>query len=220
MTYTARARRTSAVLAALSLGVLALTACDGGTDKDTAGASTATPSATDPTTAAPSATAPGKEASPSGGSDDADGASPSSEPGVDDGQDGGVGMCETSDLDYTVTVASLPFSHALLTATNNSGDPCLLPADDPVITIPGLDGAAEHRGPTGTDWILEAGGRAYAGILFDAADTTGGKTADQVEIALTAAESPATVTIDDGPVTVDDSQVTGFFGTAEDALSY
>ncbi|WP_216586720.1 DUF4232 domain-containing protein [Streptomyces brasiliscabiei] len=227
MTYTARSRRTTAALAALALGVLALTACGGGAEKDTDAANTATPGATAPSTsapakaapskAAPSATAPSTVASPSGGTDSA---SPSSEPGADDDQDGGVGMCETSDLDYTVTVASLPVSHALLTATNNSGDPCLLPAGDLVITIPGLDGAAEHRGPAGTDWIMEPGERAYAGILFDGADTPGGKSADQVEIALTAAESPATVAIADGPVTVDDSQVTSFFGTAEDALSY
>jgi hypothetical protein len=126
----------------------------------------------------------------------------------------------TTDLSYKVTVASKPVNHALLTATNNSGDPCLLPAGELVVTIPGLDGAAEHMGPAGEDWILNSGEKAYAGILFSRADTPGGKSADKVEIALSAAESPATVPIADGPVTVNDSQVTSFFGTAEDALTY
>ncbi|UUU19311.1 DUF4232 domain-containing protein [Streptomyces sp. DSM 40750] len=224
MAHTTRSRRTTAVLAALTLGVMALTACKGSAEEDTAAPSaTASPSAADthegtdtPSTADPS----------DGGSDSGDSTArpgstpPSSEPGSDDGQDGGVGMCETTDLSYNVTVASKPVNHALLTATNQSADPCLLPADELVITIPGLDGAAEHMGPDGEDWLLGAGERAYAGIMFSRADTAGGKSADKVEVALTASESPTTVPIDDGPVTVNDGQVTSFFGTAEDALTY
>ncbi|MDX2600629.1 DUF4232 domain-containing protein [Streptomyces caniscabiei] len=250
MAHTARSRRITAALAACSLGIAALTACEGGSDEAAAAPST-------------SASAPGKgagkgsgsdkgadaTASPegdgdtgggSGGSSGGGGGTPPSKAGsggsgsdksgtdksgskesvADDDQDGGVGMCETTDLTYNVTVASSPASHALLTATNNTGDPCLLSANDLVITIPDLDGAAEHRGPTVDDWLLNPGERAYAGILFAAAGTEGGKTAGQVEIALTAAESPTTVTITNGPVTVNDGTVTSFLGTAEDALSY
>ncbi|MFI9769728.1 DUF4232 domain-containing protein [Streptomyces sp. NPDC052415] len=224
MTHTTRSRRTAAALAALSLGVLALTACNGDGDKDAAAPSTAT-------SPSPSGTSQGADTPPSADPSDGDsgassgggsgeGGTPSSEPGTEDDQDGGVGMCETKDFSYNVTVASTPVNHALLTATNKSGDPCLLPANDLVITIPGLDGAAEHAGPEGKDWMLKAGESAYAGILFARADTEGGKSADKVEVALSAAESPSTVVINGGPVTVNDGQVTSFFGTAEDALTY
>ncbi|MFF7844995.1 DUF4232 domain-containing protein [Streptomyces ossamyceticus] len=237
MVHAVRARRATAVLAALSLGVLALTACKGDAEQDAAAPSTtASPSAPgkdkgkgkgketgkdtgkDKGADKPATDAPGGSGG-SGGSSGSDGTPEASEPATDD-QDGGVGMCETTDLSYKVTVASKPVNHALLTATNNSGDPCLLPAGELVVTIPGLDGAAEHMGPTGEDWILNSGEKAYAGILFSRADTPGGKSADKVEIALSAAESPTTVPIADGPVTVNDSQVTSFFGTAEDALTY
>ncbi|MBC2904270.1 DUF4232 domain-containing protein [Streptomyces cupreus] len=224
MAHAARSRRTTAALAALSLGILALTACNGDAEKDTAAPSAAAnPSAagTDEGSEAPSTAGPGDGGSAGGGSSDSgDSAAPSGEPGAEDGQDGGVGMCETTDLSYTVTVASKPVNHALLTAVNKGSDPCLLPASELVITIPELDGAAEHMGPEGEDWILKAGENAYAGILFSRADTAGGKSADQVEIALTASESPTTVPINGGPVTVNDGQVTSFFGTAEDALTY
>lgn len=217
MAHTTRSRRTAAALVALSLGVMALTACNGDSGKDAAAADTS---------ASPSPSAAGQDADPPAtvdpteGGASADDGTPSSEPGAEDGQDGGVGMCETTDLTYKVTVASSPVDHALLTAANKSADPCLLPANDLVITIPGLDGAAEHTGPEGKDWILKAGESAYAGIMFSRADTAGGKSADQVEVALSPAESPATVGIDDGPVTVNDGQVTSFFGSAEDALTY
>ncbi|MDX3520026.1 DUF4232 domain-containing protein [Streptomyces scabiei] len=226
MTYAVRSRRTTAALAVLSLGILALTACKGDADQD---ASAPVP------TASPSPTKGGKGGGkdtdkPStagqgdGGGEDssggAEGTPAASEPGTDDGQDGGVGICETTDLSYKVTVASKLVNHALLAATNKSGDPCLLPANELVITIPGLDGAAEHMGPEGKDWIMKPGETAYAGILFSRADTAGGKSAGKVEVALTASESPATVTIVDGPVTVNDGQVTSFYGTAEDALTY
>ncbi|MGW5638314.1 DUF4232 domain-containing protein [Streptomyces sp. NPDC003832] len=220
MARTATARRTTAALAALSLGILALTACNEGTDKDSsAPGATASPSAigdTDDASPRPSTGAPSEAASPDSG---AGTATPTAD-GAGDDQDGGVGMCETTDLAYNVTVASKPVNHALLTASNNGGDPCLLPANDLVITIPTLDGAAEHMGPTGEDWLLNPGEKAYAGILFSRADTPGGKSATQVEIALTAAESPSTVTVNGGPVTVNDTAVTSFFGTAEDALTY
>ncbi|MFM9588167.1 DUF4232 domain-containing protein [Streptomyces scabiei] len=228
MTYAVRSRRATAALAVLSLGILALTACRGDAEQDASAPGT---------TASPSATKGGKDGGkdtdkPStagqgdgdGGGEDssggAEGTPAASEPGTDDGQDGGVGMCETTDLSYKVTVASKLVNHALLAATNKSGDPCLLPANELVITIPGLDGAAEHMGPTGKDWIMKPGETAYAGILFSRADTAGGKSAATVEVALTASESPATVTIVDGPVTVNDGQVTSFYGTAEDALTY
>ncbi|MFJ4369085.1 DUF4232 domain-containing protein [Streptomyces chartreusis] len=228
MAYAARPRRTTMVLATLSLGVMALTACNGDGEKDSAAPSTSSsPSGAGagkgsaaPSTSAPSdgGKADGDSAGSSGGSG---GSTPqASAPAADDDQDGGVGMCETTDLSYNVTVASKPVNHALLKATNKSSDSCLLPANELVITIPGLDGAAEHAGPEGKDWILKSGESAYAGILFARADTEGGKTADKVEIALTPAESPATVPINDGPVTVNDGQVTSFFGTAEDALTY
>lgn len=225
MAYTARSRRTTAVLAAVSLGILALSACNGDADKDTAAApsTAASPSAAgaDKGTDAPSTAGPGDDGgSGSGNSSDTQGSTPPSQPASDDGQDGGVGMCETTDLSYNVTVASRPVNHALLKATNKGGDSCLLPANELSITIPGLDGAAEHMGPGGKDWILKSGESAYAGIMFSRADTAGGKSADKVEIALTAAESPTTVPINDGPVTVNDGQVTSFFGTAEDALTY
>ncbi|WP_286254240.1 DUF4232 domain-containing protein [Streptomyces graminofaciens] len=223
MTYAARSRRTTAVLAALSIGVMALTACNGDAEKDTAAPSAAaSPSAKGKDKGAdrPATADPGDGGSSSGGSSDSHSTSPSTEPGADDGQDGGVGMCETTDLSYNVTVASKPVNHALLTAANKGSDPCLLSANELVITIPGLDGAAEHMGPDGKDWILEVGETAYAGIMFSRADTAGGKSADKVEVALTASESPTTVPINDGPVTVNDSQVTTFFGTAEDALTY
>ncbi|CAM5306476.1 hypothetical protein SAURM35S_09878 [Streptomyces aurantiogriseus] len=228
MVYAARSRRTTAVLAALSLGIMALTACNGDAEKDTAD-SAAPSTAVSPSTAGtdkgagtPSTADPGDGAGDGGTSADSDSTPPSSEPepGADDGQDGGVGMCETTDLTYNVTVASRPVNHALLTATNKGSAPCLLPANELVITIPGLDGAAEHVGPDGKDWILKAGESAYAGIMFSRADTAGGKSAEKVEIALTASESPTTVLINDGPVTVNDGQVTSFFGTAEDALTY
>lgn len=220
MAYAARSRRTTAVLAALSLGILALTACKGEADKGTAAPSTtAAPTATatekSPDTPSTGGSADGGDSSGSGGS-----TPPSSEPGTDDDQDGGVGMCETTDLSYSVTVASKPLNHALLTATNKGSDTCLLAANDLVITIPGLDGAAEHMGPDGKDWLVKPGERAYAGIMFARADTAGGKSADKVEVALTASESPTTVPIGGGPVTVNDGQVTSFFGTAEDALTY
>lgn len=231
MAYTARSRRITAVLAALSLGIVALTACGGDAEaeKDTASPSTsASPSTAgkdkgaDSGGSTPSATAPGSEApgSEESRSEESESDGGQDDDGQDDGQDGGVGMCETSDLSYNVTVASQPVNHALLTATNKSGDPCLLSANELVITIPELDGAAEHMGPTGEDWILNAGERAYAGIMFSRADTEGGKSADEVEVALTASENPATVPINDGPVTVNDSAVTSFLGTAEDALTY
>ncbi|WP_328876012.1 DUF4232 domain-containing protein [Streptomyces sp. NBC_00287] len=224
MAYAARSRRTTAVLAALSLGLLALTACDSEAEKDTAAPSaTANPSATgtDQGSDTPPTAGPGDDNSAGEGSSGSGGSTPpSAAPGADDGQDGGVGMCETTDLSYDVTVASRPVNHALLTAQNKGSDPCLLPANELVITIPGLDGAAEHMGPDGADWILKAGENAYAGIMFSRADTAGGKSADQVEVALSASESPTTVPINDGPVTVNDGQVTSFFGTAEDALTY
>jgi hypothetical protein len=225
MAYTARSRRTTAVLAVFSLGVMVLSACTADAEKDIAAPSaTASPSPTsaDKDTDAPStAGATGGSGSGGGGSAESGGSTPPSPaPASDDDQDGGVGMCETTDLSYHVTVASKPVNHALLTATNKSGDPCLLPANELVITVPGLDGAAEHMGPDGKDWILKSGEKAYAGIMFSRADSAGGKSADKVEVALTAAESPATVAVDDGPVTINDSQVTGFFGTAEDALTY
>lgn len=226
MACTARSRRTTAVLAALSLGILALSACNSDAEKDTATAApsaAASPSAagTDKGADAPSTADAGDDGGSDGGnSSDSQGSTPPSQPASDDGQDGGVGMCETADLTYNVTVASRPVNHALLTATNKGSDSCLLPANELVITIPGLDGAAEHMGPNGKDWILKAGERAYAGIMFSRADTAGGRSADKVEIALTSSESPATVPIDDGPVTVNDGQVTSFFGTAEDALTY
>ncbi|MFF7445602.1 MULTISPECIES: DUF4232 domain-containing protein [unclassified Streptomyces] len=221
MAHTARSRRTAAALVALSLGVMALTACNGDTE-DAAGPS---PSATSqgseaPTTADPSDGGASADADPSASVDPSAEGSPSADPGAEDDQDGGVGMCETADLTYKVTVASSPVNHALLTAANKGTDPCLLPANDLVITIPGLDGAAEHAGPEGKDWILKAGESAYAGIMFSRADTEGGKSADQVEIALSPAESPTTVVIGGGPVTVNDGQVTSFFGSAEDALTY
>lgn len=230
MAYAARSRRTTAVLAGLSLGILALTACNGDAEKDKAASSAAaSPSAggTDKGSDTPSTARPGGGGRASGGSSDSGGSSgsggstaPSSEPGSDDGQDGGVGMCETTDLSYNVTVASKAVSHALLTATNKGSDPCLLPANELVITVPGLDGVAEHVGPDGKDWILKAGESAYAGIMFSRGDDAGGKSIDKAEVALTSSESPTTVLINDGPVTFNDSQVTSFFGTAEDALTY
>ncbi|WP_406368938.1 DUF4232 domain-containing protein [Streptomyces sp. NBC_00647] len=226
MAYALRSRRTTAALAALSLGLLALTACNGDADKDTAtpGAQ-ASPSgsSSDKGAGSSSPTAgPGDGGSGSGsGKSSAKPSAPaSSEPGADDGQDGGVGMCETADLSYNVTVASRPVNHALLTAANKGSDPCLLAANELVLTIPGLDGAAGRMGPDGKDWILKPGEKAYAGILFSRADTAGGKSVDKVEVALTASESPTTVSINGGPVTVNDMQVTTFFGTAEDALTY
>lgn len=223
MAHTTRSRRTAAVLVAFSLGALALTACNGGGAQDAAAADTSaspSPSATRQGADTPATADPSDAGDESGTSSGASGSSPSSEPGAEDDQDGGVGMCETTDLTYNVTVASSPVNHALLTAVNKGTEPCLLPADDLVITIPGLDGAAEHTGPDGTDWILKTGESAYAGIMFSRADTAGGTSTDKVEVALTAAESPSTVVIGDGPVTVNDPQVTAFFGTAEDALTY
>ncbi|WKX68669.1 DUF4232 domain-containing protein [Streptomyces sp. XD-27] len=226
MAYAARSRRTTAVLAALSLGVLALTACNDDAEKDKAApgaAASSSAAGADKGSDTPSTARPSNGGRTSGGSSDSGGSTPpSSKPGAgaDDGQDGGVGMCETADLSYNVTVASKPVNHALLTATNKGSDPCVLPANELAITIPGLDGAAEHVGPEGKDWILKAGESAYAGIMFSRADTEGGKAADKVEVALTSAESPTTVPINDGPVTVNDGQVTSFFGTAEDALTY
>ena len=225
MAHTARSRRSAAVLVALSLGVMALTACNSDGDKDAAAPDTsASPSASatsrgaeTPKTVDPIDDSDGDDSGASSGSG---GSTPSSEPDAEDGQDGGVGMCETTDLTYNVTVASRPVNHALLTAANKGGEACLLPADELVITIPGLDGAAEHTGPAGEDWILKPGEKAYAGIMFSRADTAGGKSADKVEVSLSPAESPATVVIDDGPVTVNDGQVTSFFGSAEDALTY
>ncbi|ATW52332.1 DUF4232 domain-containing protein [Streptomyces peucetius] len=221
MAYAARSRRTTAVLATLSLGIVALTACNGDAEQDRA-APSANPSAagSDRGSDRPSTAGPGDGGSASGGSSGSGGTPPSSQPGSDDGQDGGVGMCETTDLGYHVTVASKPVNHALLTATNKGSDPCLLPTNELVITIPGLDGAAEHVGPDGKDWILKAGESAYAGIMFSRADTAGGKSANKVEVALTPSETPTTVPINDGPVTVNDGQVTSFFSTAEDALTY
>ncbi|MET9395628.1 DUF4232 domain-containing protein [Streptomyces sp. NPDC006624] len=224
MAYTPRPRRTAAALAALSLGVLALTACKGGAEEGAAAPSAAGSSSaagTDKGSAKPSTAGPGKGGAADGSSSGGAGStSPSPESGADDDQDGGVGMCETTDLSFDVTVASKPVNHALLTAKNEGGEPCLLPANELVITIPGLDGAAEHMGPDGKDWLLQAGESAYAGIMFSRADTAGGKSADKVEVALTASESPVTVPIDGGPVTVNDGQVTSFFGSAEDALTY
>ncbi|MFE9023854.1 DUF4232 domain-containing protein [Streptomyces sp. NPDC007808] len=223
MAYATRSVRTTAVLATLSLGILALTACKGEADKGTAApspAAEASSAGTDKSSATPATATPGGSDSSGGSAGSGGSTPPSSEPGVDDDQDGGVGMCETTDLTFTVTVASKPVNHALLTAVNKGGDPCLLPANELVITIPGLDGAAEHMGPDGKDWLLKPGEKAYAGIMFSRADTAGGKSADKVEIALTAAESPTTVPINGGPVTVNDGQVTSFFGTAEDALTY
>ncbi|MGW2786930.1 DUF4232 domain-containing protein [Streptomyces populi] len=224
MAHTARSRRTAAALAALSVGVLALTACNGDAENDVSAPGThASPSATgtDKGTDAPSSAAPSDGGGGSGKSSNSPSTPASSpKPGTDDDQDGGVGMCETADLTYNVTVASRPVNHALLTASNKGSDPCLLPANELVITIPGLDGAAGHMGPDGKDWILKPGESAYAGILFSRADTAGGKSADKVEVALTASESPTTVPVKGGPVTVNDGQVTSFFGTAEDALTY
>ncbi|MGW0598871.1 DUF4232 domain-containing protein [Streptomyces sp. NPDC002776] len=218
MAHTARSRRTAAALAVLSLGVLTLTACNGDGDKDAAAPSTAT-------SPSPSGTSQGADTPSTAGPSEGDsgasaGSTAPSEPGAEDDQDGGVGMCETKDFGYKVTVASSPVNHALLTATNTSGDPCLLAANELVITIPGLDGSAEHAGPEVKDRMLKAGESAYAGILFARADTAGGKSADKVEVALSAAESPSTVAIDGGPVTVNDGQVTSLFSTAEDALTY
>ncbi|WP_392972272.1 DUF4232 domain-containing protein [Streptomyces sp. LN245] len=222
MAQTARSRRTTAALAALSIGILALTACNGDAENDVATPGThASPSATatDEGTDTPSSADPGGGGSgKSSGSPSTPPSSP--KPGADDDQDGGVGMCETADLTYNVTVASRPVNHALLTAANKGSDPCLLSANELVITIPGLDGAAGHMGPDGKDWILKPGESAYAGIMFSRADTAGGKSADKVEVALAASESPTTVPVNDGPITVNDSQVTSFFGTAEDALTY
>lgn len=212
------------MLAAVSLGIMALTACNGDGEKDASApsaAASASPAGADNGSGEPSTAAPGDGDKPDGDTSGSGGSTPqASAPVADDGQDGGVGMCETADLSYKVTVASKPTSHALLTATNKDSAPCLLPANELVITIPGLDGAAEHAGPEGKNWILKSGETAYAGIMFARADTSGGKSADKVEIALTAAESPATVPINDGPVTVNDGRVTSFFGTAEDALTY
>ena len=224
MAHTARSRRTTAALAALSIGILALTACNGDTENDVTTPGThASPSATgtDEGTDTPSSADPSNSGGGSGKSSDSPSTPASSpKPGADDDQDGGVGMCETADLTYNVTVASRPVNHALLTAGNKGSDPCLLSANELVITIPGLDGAAGHMGPDGKDWILKPGESAYAGIMFSRADTAGGKSADKVEVALTASESPTTVPVNDGPITVNDSQVTSFFGTAEDALTY
>lgn len=233
MTCTTRSRRAAAALAALSLGVLALTACNGDAEEDAAAPVTsASPSKADKAgdkgkgkeSGAPSTAKPGggggagKGGSTSGGG--GGGTPPASDDGAGDDQDGGVGMCQTTDMTYRVTVASKPTSHALLTVTNTSGDPCLLGANDAVITIPALDGSAGHRGPDGKDWLLEPGEKAYLGILFAAAGSEGGKSADKAEIALAASESPTTVPIDGGPVTINDPQATSFFGTAEDALTY
>jgi hypothetical protein len=223
MAYTARSRRTTAALAALSLGIVALTACNGDAENDTsAPGASASPSVTVPDkgTGTPSPTGPGEGSSDSGSPADSHSTPAPSGSGAEDDQDGGVGMCETTDLSYKVTVASRPVNHALLAAANKGSDPCLLSANELVITIPGLDGAAGHMGPDGKDWILKAGETAYAGILFSRADTAGGKSADKMEVALTPSESPMTVPIGGGPVTVNDGQVTSFFGTAEDALTY
>jgi hypothetical protein len=225
MVHTLRPRRTVATLAALSFGALLLTACGGGdADKDTgAAASSAAPSpaGTGKPPATPSTAGPGDGGSTAAGSPDAvDDAPPPSKAGSDDDQDGGVGMCETHDMTYTVTVASKAAHHALLTAVNKGGVPCLLPVNELVITIPGLDGAAEHVGPQDTDRMMEPGERAYAGIRFSRGDDAGGKSVDKVEVALIAAEAPATLPVGDGPVTVNDMLVTSFFTTAEDALSY
>ncbi|MEU9577557.1 DUF4232 domain-containing protein [Streptomyces chilikensis] len=223
MVHAVRPRRTAAALAALSLGALALTACGGGTGKDTAApATSAAPSSagTGKPSATPSTAGPGDGGGTAGGSPDGGGTPPPPEAGSDDGQDGGVGMCETKDMAWTVTVASEPAHHALLTAVNKGGAPCLLPVNELVITVPGLDGAAGHVGPEGTDRIVDPGGRSYAGVRFSRGDDAGGRSADKVEVALTAAETPATLPVGDGPVTVDDMLVTSFFGTAEDALSH
>jgi hypothetical protein len=225
MAHIARSRRTNTVaLVAFALGALALTACSGGEAKDAAASagtsSSPSPSATRQGADTPATADPSDGGGETGTSSGSGGSSPSSDPGAEDDQDGGVGMCETTDLSYNVTVASSPVNHALLTAVNKGAEPCLLPAGDLVITIPGLDGAAEHTGPDGTDWILKTGESAYAGIMFSRADTAGGSSTDKVEVALSAAESPSTVGIDGGPVTVNDAQVTAFFGSAEDALTY
>jgi hypothetical protein len=203
--------------------MVALTACDTDSEKDAAAPSptlSASAGGIDGGTGTPSAAGPSDGGTSDEGSSGGGGSTPSpSDAGADD-QDGGVGMCETTDLDYVVTVASKPVNHALLTASNKGDDPCLLPAGELTLTIPELDGAAGHMGPAGKDWILEPGETAYAGILFSRADTAGGKSADKVEVALTPAESPTTVPVGGGPVTVNDMEVTSFFGSAEDALTY
>ncbi|MEU3555808.1 DUF4232 domain-containing protein [Streptomyces fragilis] len=222
MVHALRPRRTAAALAALSLGALLLTACGGDADKDTGAAATSaapSPAGNGKPSATPSTAGPSDGGSTAGGSPD-DGTPPPSKAASDDDQDGGVGMCETHDMAYRVTVASKAAHHALLTAVNKGDAPCLLAVNELVITIPGLDGSAEHVGPEDTDRIVEPGGRAHAGIRFSRGDDAGGKSADKVEVALTAAETPATVPVGDGPVTVNDMLVTSFFTTAEDALSY
>ncbi|GAA3375533.1 hypothetical protein GCM10020367_43710 [Streptomyces sannanensis] len=234
MTYAARSRRTVAVLAALSLGALTLTACGGGDGADKA-ASGATASAT------AAGTDQGKDADTGASAEPAGGATPSATTGGSassggtggSGSSGGTGggdsgsgtgdrvrVCRTAELTYKVVVASRPVNHALLTATNSGSKPCLLPTSEPVITFPALDGAAGHMGPAAKGFVLKGGDSAYAGIMLSRADVEGGKSVDSVNIALDASQSPTEVTVVGGPVTLNDPEVTSFFKTAEDALTY
>ncbi|MQY12882.1 hypothetical protein SRB5_30210 [Streptomyces sp. RB5] len=207
MSYVTQSR-SALILVSLALGTLTLTACN---DTDSGAPAPKEPAASaSPAGDGGSKPSPKAKPSPTGG--------PASEEGVD----GDVGMCRTQDLKYSIVVAVAGIDHALLTATNTTSEPCLLPANDLIVTIPGLDGAATHAGPTGANRGLKPGARAYAGILFapGAAEDAGGHTATEADLALTAAETPTTVPVENGPVNINDMRVTSWFGTAEDALSF
>ncbi|MQY16527.1 hypothetical protein SRB5_67260 [Streptomyces sp. RB5] len=189
-------RRSAAVVAAAVFGAMALAACDD--------------------TAAPSSPTPGSDGSGGSAAPASSGSSGAADQGTDVDD---VVRCVPNALSYRVERgADIPDQY-LLTMTNTGALPCLLPSNDLVVTLPGLDGAADHLGPESEDLSLLEGESGYAAVWLSGNDSPDDETADRVEIALTAAGPATTVPITGDPAVVGASaQVTSVFGTPEAAL--
>jgi len=221
-------RRALTALTALSLSALALTACDPGS------ADAAAPGTTDPasssspkesnaasTGGAASATPSGSSASGGSGKGSTGGTASSGGTGGQNTTEGDVPTCRTNQLTFTVTPVSRPVNHALITATNTSDSACRVPRNQPVVTFGDLDGQADLMGEaTSAETALEVGKSAYAGLLLSRADSAGGQKVQTVSIALTADAKPTAVQIAGNPLVISDPQVSTWFATSADALTY
>ncbi|MFF4551055.1 DUF4232 domain-containing protein [Streptomyces sp. NPDC001435] len=215
-------RRAATALTALSLSTLALTACDPGSADAAAPGKTTTAGTPAPKQSSAASTAGTASATPTRSS--ASEGSGGSGEGSTDGQaptEGDVPTCRSNQLKLTVTPVSRPVNHALITATNASHSACRIPRNHPVVTFDELDGQADLMGKaTSSETALEVGKSAYAALMLSRADQEGGKTVQNVNIALTADAQPTAVQIAGNPLVINDPQVSTWYATSAEALLY
>ncbi|MGW3151993.1 MULTISPECIES: DUF4232 domain-containing protein [Streptomyces] len=212
-------RRAATALTSFSLSMLALTACDPGSADAAAPEKTTTVGASAPKQSGSASTGGTASATPTRSS-----TSEGSGEGSTGGQapsEGDVPTCRSNQLKLTVTPVSRPVNHALITATNASHSACRIPRNQPVVTFDELDGQADLMGKaTSSETALEVGKSAYAALMLSRADQEGGKTVQNVNIALTADAQPTAVQIAGNPLVINDPQVSTWYATSAEALLY